>query len=201
MTIETLKAHRNDPEAPAELLTPEDIAFLVPLLSEKDDEVRYPAFLLLCARSRKYPDVYPYWDVFAQKLGSENSYQRDIGAILIGHNVRWDDRKLFPAVFQKVMRLCMDEKPSTARLTLQTIPGWAKYVPELMDETAAILTGIDIMSFRETMRKTILTDIVNALLAIREVKPTDEITAYLMRALTGGILDKKTARQFEARMK
>jgi hypothetical protein len=48
------------------------------------------------------------------------------------------------------------------------------------------------------MRKLILTDILNALIAIRTVRPSDTITDYLMNAMTGGLLDKKTKKQFEA---
>ena len=200
MTIDTLKAHRDDPETLADVLRPEDIEFLIPLLNEQDDTVRYPAFLVLCARSKGQPDVYPYWDVFAGKLDSDNSFQRNIGATLLGLNVRWDEKKLFGSIFSRFMRQCSDEKPITARLTIQTIAGWAEYVPELLGETVAILTGIDIMSFRETMRKLVLTDIMEALLAIRAIRPSEVIDAYLTRALTGGLLDKKSVRQFESRI-
>lgn len=200
MTIDTLKAHRDDPETLAALLSPEDIAFLIPLLNEQDDTVRYPAFLVLSARSKDQPDVYPYWNVFAEKLDSDNSFQRNIGATLVGLNVRWDEKRLFGTVFSRLMRQCTDEKPITARLTIQTIPGWAEYAPELLGETVAILTGINIMSFRETMRKLVLIDIMEALLAIRAVRPSEAIDVYLTRALTGGLLDKKSIKLFETRV-
>ncbi len=198
MDVETLAAHRDNPAALAALLTPEDIAQLVPLLTEKDDKVRYPAFLILCERSKTHPDAYPYWDVFAAKLGDENSFQRNIGASLIGYNVRWDTDKKFKDVFRRFTRLFTDEKPITARLALQTIPTWAEYVPELLTDTVSILTALDLMAFSESMRKLILTDILNALIAIRTVRPSDTITDYLMNAMTGGLLDKKTKKQFEA---
>jgi hypothetical protein len=106
-----------------------------PLLTEKDAKVRYPAFLILCERSKTHPDAYPYWDVFAAKLGDENSFQRNIGASLIGYNVRWDTDKKFKDVFRRFTRLFTDEKPITARLVLQTIPTWAEHVPELLTDT------------------------------------------------------------------
>jgi hypothetical protein len=56
----------------------------------KDDTFRYKCFLLLQGRSEKYPDVYPYWELFVQKLDSTNSYQRSLGLMLIAENVRWD---------------------------------------------------------------------------------------------------------------
>lgn len=48
-----------------------DIDFLVDLLGEKDDKLRYNAFLLLQAHSREQPSLYRYWDVLEGKLSSE----------------------------------------------------------------------------------------------------------------------------------
>jgi hypothetical protein len=197
VTNEVLTAHRNNPAALAVNLTGEDIDYLVALLSEKDDELRYPAFLVLQERSKSFPDVYTYWDEFVSKLEDENSFQRNIGAVLIGYNVRWDEKKLFSGVYHRFMLQCVDEKPITARLTIQTIPNWAQYAQEYLAETVFILTGIDIKSFRETMQKLILIDIMNALIAIREVQQSDTINDYLMKAMTGGVLDKKSIKQFE----
>jgi hypothetical protein len=201
MTVEMLKAHRGAPETLTGQLGPGDIEWLVPLLAEKDDTVRYPAFLVLCARSRNHPDIYPFWDVFTEKLDDQNSFQRNIGATLLGLNVRWDSDRRFRDIFHRFMRLCTDEKPITARLTIQTISDWAEYVPELLEETVSILTAIDLGSFRETMRKLILTDIMNALLAVREVRPSAVADDYMLKVLTGSILDKKGIRQFEVRIK
>lgn len=200
MTIDTLKAHRRNPEELAATLSENDIAFLMPLLSEKDDDIRYPAYLTLCARSKTAPDVYPYWDVFVEKLDDENSYQRNIGATLLGLNVRWDGDKKFSSVFKRFIAHFTDEKFITSRLVIQTVPDWAKYVPELLADTAEALMGIDILSLKETQRKLILTDIMNALIAIRAVRPSDQITDYLMKALTGSVFDKKTVRQFESKL-
>ena len=46
--------------------------------------------LLLQGRSLEFEDVYPYWDVLVEKLGSANSYQRSLRLMLIAENVRWD---------------------------------------------------------------------------------------------------------------
>ena len=51
----------------AEELTSKEIGDLVDLLEEKNDEVRYAAFLALQKRSQEHNDVYPYWQVFADK--------------------------------------------------------------------------------------------------------------------------------------
>jgi hypothetical protein len=197
MDIAVLAAHRDDPAELAGLLTPEDIGWLIRLLDEKDDKIRYPAFLVLCERSKTHPDVYPFWDELAAKLDDENSYRRSIGAKLTALNVRWDREKKFGGVFRRYVRLFTDEKPITARLALQSVPDWTEYEPELLEETVSILTAVDLMSFRESMRKLILIDIMNALVAIRRVRPSDAVADYLMNAMTGGVLDKKTKKAIE----
>lgn len=197
MNIETLLAASGHLDEFVSILDNEDIAFLVALLTEKDDKIRYAAFLTLQKRSEIKGDIYPYWNVFASKLDDENSYQRSIGIMLIAENVKWDDKKLFGTVFDSYMSHCTDEKFVTCRQTIQAIPKWAKYAPEHLDGAVLILTAIDIGSFKDTQRKLILIDILNALAAISEIKPSDKITRYMYAAVTGGVLDKKSAKQFE----
>ncbi len=197
MDINTLIAQKNNLEDFAARLTQEYIEYLVPLLTEKNDEIRYLAFLVLCERSNTHPDIYPYWDVFVSKLSSENSYQRTIGATLIAANIKWDEKKKFARIFQSFMSLCNDEKFVTSRLTIQTIPVWAPYVPELLNKAADELIHINVKNLRESQRKLILMDIINALIVIREIKPSKKITKYLIEAMTGGLLDKKSIKKLE----
>jgi hypothetical protein len=69
-------------------LTANDIHFLIEELNEKDDKLRYNAFLLLQSHSRLFPSVYEYWSELEKKLDSENSYQRSLGIMLIAEK-RW----------------------------------------------------------------------------------------------------------------
>ncbi|NMA25478.1 MAG: hypothetical protein GX936_07420 [Clostridiales bacterium] len=197
MDVDALISQKNNLEEFAAGLTREYINFLIPLLSEKNDEIRYLAFLVLCERSHNHPDIYPYWDVFVSKLSSENSYQRTIGATLIAANIKWDKKKRFARILQTFMSLCNDEKFVTSRLTIQTIPVWAKYVPELLDKVVDELVHINVRRLKESQRKLILLDIINALIAIRELKPSEKITKYLIEAMTGGLLDKKSVKKLE----
>ena len=47
-----------------------DINFLVEMLNEKDDKLRYNAFLLLQASSRQFPFMYEFWGELEEKLDS-----------------------------------------------------------------------------------------------------------------------------------
>lgn len=192
-----LNEHKQNIGELAQKLTIEEIASLVDALVLKDDALRYAAFLALQKRSEQTPNVYPHWDRFAERLNDENSYQRSVGIMLVAENVKWDKDGHFCPVFHSYMSHCTDEKFITSRQTIQGIPKWAKYTPELLDEAVDILTCIDVGALKDTQKKLILIDILNALAAIRQVHPSDKVEAYVHRAVTGGILDKKAAKQFE----
>src|SRR5512147_1766811 len=85
------------PEIPslAKRLSDADVEFLVQILGEKDDRIRYNAFLLLEANSKEFPITYKHWDELEKKIESSNSYQRSIGLMLIAKNVRWDTENKF----------------------------------------------------------------------------------------------------------
>ncbi|HPH97705.1 MAG TPA: hypothetical protein PKW33_15930 [Anaerolineaceae bacterium] len=172
-----------------------DIEALVGWLIEKDDNFRYKCFLLLQCRSEQQPDVYPFWDVFVEKLKSDNSYQRSLGLMLIAENARWDQAGKFETVIETYLSLCDDEKPVTVR---QCIQGLGKIVPCKPPCHARIiekLTAIDLMQRKETQRKLLLLDILSTLILIQKHQPDPQIERYLHNALTGGILDLKAKKQ------
>jgi len=105
----------------AKNLTAADIGFLVETLAEKDDKLRYNAFLLLQAHSKIAATVYPHWNVLEKKLDSDNSYQRSLGVMLLAENVRWDIDDRFKDVLGKFWVCCNDEKFITARQTIQAL--------------------------------------------------------------------------------
>lgn len=197
MLSEVILTGRQDPAALAATLTLIDIGELVSLLSEKADELRYAALLTLCARSDTHADVYPYWDLFAEKIGNENSYQRNIGLILTAHNVKWDAEHRFDNVIEAYLSHCQDEKFITSRQAIQNIPVWVPYAQKHLARTAEALMGIDIPALKDSQRKLILLDILHALISVRRVQPTAEIDVYIHNALTGGLLDKKSMREIQ----
>jgi hypothetical protein len=184
----------------AALLQPEDIEKLVDWLALKEDDIRYQAFLLLQARSRLDSGVYPYWEEFRIKLSNENSYQRSLGIMLIAENVQWDVENKMQAVLADYLRVLQDEKPVTVRQCIQGLRLIAEKEPRYNREIAEALVAYDIMSARETMRKSILLDILNALLEIRKSLNNAEINTFIMNALSGDILDKKSKKAIESQL-
>jgi hypothetical protein len=175
-----------------------DIEQLVAWLVEQDDNFRYKCFLLLQGRSEKFPDVYPYWDVFVEKLDSANSYQRSLGLMLIAVNARWDQEGKFEAIVDRYLSFCDDEKPVTVRQCIQSLEKIVPYkggcLPTIVDK----LVAIDLMERKETQRKILLLDILRVLSMIRKVQPDERIDGLIQNALTGSLLDSKSKRMVSA---
>ena len=188
---------KNDLQVASKVLNKDDIQKLVEWLSLKDDNFRYQAFLLLQNRSLFFDDVYPYWDTFKNKLKSKNSYQRSIGLMLIADNVKWDIKNRMDDTIDECLQLLNDEKPVTIRQCIQSLGRIASSKPGLNDKIASRLISFNLVSIKETMRKLILLDILNVLLVIRKEHRTDEIESFILNALSGEILDKKSKKQIE----
>lgn len=199
ITIESMiSVEKGDLQGASKRLSKNDIPQLVDYLSLKDDNARYQAFLLLQNRSSFFDDVFPYWDTFRDKLKSDNSYQRSIGLMLIAENVKWDSENMMENTIDEFLELLNDEKPITIRQCIQSLGKIAPYKPSINGKIADRLVSFDLMAVKETMRKSILMDILNVLLIIRKEIKTDEIDDYIFNALSSEILDKKSKKQIES---
>ncbi|WP_010252370.1 hypothetical protein [Acetivibrio cellulolyticus] len=195
-----LSIEKNDILEASNNLNSEELNQLIEWLSEKDDKVRYQAFLLLQSRSGSFDDIYGYWDVFYKKLKSENSYQRSIGLMLIAENVRWDNENKFEEIIDDYALLFNDDKPITVRQCIQSLKKIIPYKKQLHLIIADKIIGIDISSIRATMQKLVLLDILEVLTMIRKYQTNDKIESYIFKALSGGVLDKKAIKQVESMM-
>ncbi len=169
-----------------------DISMLVARLDSQEDKIRYPAFLLLRARSAIYDDVYPFWDLFVEKLSHENSYQRSLGAMLLAANARHDKEGRMRSTLPHYLTLLNDSKPITVRQCAQALPEILRAQPELAGEISKALVQVDLLQFKETMRKLILVDFLDALLLAKTLHPSEEVEQYIFSALSGSILDEKS---------
>lgn len=199
ITIENIMSMEKDSlPINAGQLSKDDIAPLVEWLSLKDDDIRYRAFLLLQNRSAYVDDVYPHWDTFRSKLKSDNSYQRSIGMMLIGENARWDTQNKMEETIDDCLELLNNEKPVTVRQCIQSLGKIALSKPGLHEKISSRLLSIDLLTIKETMRKSILLDILNVIFQIRKEFKSAELENFIQNALTGPILDKKSKKQFES---
>ena len=141
----------------------DDIRFLVEQLSEKDDKLRYNAFLLLQLISRESPFVYAYWDELEKKLESDNSYQRSLGIMLIAENVRWDKKNQFGKTLSAYLGCCNDEKFITARQTIQGLGTILQATKKYDSQIKQSLTGLSFAQYKENQQKLLAKDVSNAL--------------------------------------
>ncbi|WP_312813978.1 hypothetical protein [Sedimentibacter sp.] len=199
ITVESLMSiNKNDLKEASKGIDKSDLSQLVQWLSEKDDKIRYQSLLMLQNRSLYFGDVYSFWDIFCNKMKSENSYQRSIGLMLIADNVKWDKDNRIDDVIDDYLLLLNDEKPITVRQCIQALHNIVPYKSHLHSKIANNLISVNIMDVKETMRKLILLDILEILAIIRKQQSTDEIENYIFKALTGEILDKKSKKQIES---
>ena len=147
----------------AQNLTEGDVQLLVDALSEKDDKIRYHAFLLLESHSRIQPSVYNYWSVLVNKLGSDNSYQRSLGIMLLAENVRWDKEAKFRSVIEKYFACCTDEKFITSRQAIQGLGAIKEATDDYNDEIERRLKSLDLSMYKETQQKLLRKDITGVL--------------------------------------
>lgn len=178
-----------------------DIKQLVLWLDEKDDTLRYNSYLLLKCRSGISDDVCQYLNIFHGKLKSENSYQRSLGVMLIAANAKWDSAGLVDSIIEDYLSILQDEKPITVRQCIQSLRDIIPYKKQLLGRIADGLMSIRLEAVKETMRKLVLFDILNALVLIRKQESSDDLESYIIDALSGGILDKKSINQLEALLK
>jgi len=101
-------------------------------------------------------------------------------------------------IIDDYLALLNDKKPITIRQCIQSLGEIASVKPGLNDKIASSLMSFNIEDVKETMRKSILFDILNVLLIIRKKHKTAEIESFISNALSGEYLDKKTKKQIEA---
>ena len=184
----------------AAALNAEDVSALVEQLASAEDKIRYPAFLLLKERSAIRADVYPFWDVFDAKLASDNSYQRSIGAMLISANARHDAAGKLRQSLPRYLALLSDPKPITVRQCAQALPEILRAKPEYAEPICDAILLVSLMDHKDTMRKLILLDFLEALLICRTIAPTPALEEYFFSVLSGSILDDKSKKQLRARL-
>jgi hypothetical protein len=164
MNVDELKSlAKNEVSAASKKLGADDIRFLAAKLSEKDDKLRYNAFLLLQSISRESPFVYEYWDELEKKLESDNSYQRSLGIMLIAENVRWDKNGRFSKTINAYLGCCNDEKFITARQTIQGLGSILQATKKYDSQIKQRLTGLSFAQYKENQKKLLAKDVSNTL--------------------------------------
>lgn len=118
--------------------------------------------------------------------------------MLIAENAKWDVENKMEDTIDEFLMLLSDEKPITIRQCLKSLKKIVSAKPGLNGKIASKLISFELFAVKESMRKSVLTDILNVLLIIRQESKTDEVESFIFSALSEEILDKKTKNQIEA---
>jgi len=147
-----------------------DIYELVCGLRDKNNKNAYECLKQLESVTENSNAVYAYFDYFAAMLDDANSYIRTRGIRLIAANAKWDADYKIDAIIDRYLQHIMDDKPITARQTIQILPTIAQYKPELINDIGNALHKANPQIYQSSMQALVYQDIREALSRIEECK-------------------------------
>ncbi len=120
-------------------------------LKNKNDKTAYENAKQIgmeSAESDRYLSMIPE---FAEMLLDKSSYVRTRGFCLICNQARWDDMGQIDAVFDEMIKLLYDDKPTVVRQCLEALVEVALYRPELTDKIYQAVLKIDTSKYKDSM--------------------------------------------------
>jgi hypothetical protein len=179
LTQEFLIENKDNLQTLAATIDNSDLDLLIDWLKEKDDTLRYTAFLLLQLLSAKGDRVYKYWDNFGNMINDVNSYQRSLGIMLIAENIRWDSQDRFAKLCSSYLEHCDDEKFVTSRQCIQGLQKIIAHTQKHRHEIVDKLLAIQLEGKKETQQWLLLLDIEDVLGILYETEKEARIENYL----------------------
>ena len=128
-------------------------------LTDKNNKTAYEFAKQLgveSSESDKYLAMIPR---FAELLQDKNSYVRTRAFVLICNQARWADSGQIEAVFDKMILLLNDPKPTVVRQCLEALHEVVLFRPELSDEIETVLDEMDLSKYKDSMLPLIEKDI------------------------------------------
>lgn len=128
-------------------------------LRDKNDKAAYEYAKLLgieSSASDKYLSLIPE---FADLLGDNNSYVRTRGFVLICNQARWANDGQIETVFNKMIPLLNDPKPTVVRQCLAALHEILQFRPKMADRIKAAVKDIDVSKYKDSMLPLIKKDI------------------------------------------
>ena len=128
-------------------------------LTDKNDKTAYEFAKQLgveSSESDKYLAMIPR---FAELLQDKSSYVRTRAFVLICNQARWAGSGQIEAVFDKMIPLLNDPKPTVVRQCLGALREVVLFRPELSDEIETALAEMDLSKYKDSMLPLIGKDI------------------------------------------
>lgn len=146
-----------------------DIQNIVDGLVNGEHKYAYQCLKQLEDESNHSCDVYRFFDIFASMLDNTSSYTRSGGIILISANAKWDVDYKIDKIIDRFLKHISDDKPSTSRQCIKSLPLLVKYKPNLKDCVVNELYKANPLIYKESMHSLILNDIQNSLEIINKL--------------------------------
>lgn len=128
-------------------------------LTDKDDKAAYEFAKKISAESAESDRYLGMIPGFADMLQSGNSYVRTRGFTLICNQARWANDGQINSVFEKMIPLLNDPKPTVVRQCLGALHELVLFRPEMTDRIEKAVAGIDLGKYRDSMAPLIGKDI------------------------------------------
>lgn len=130
-------------------------------LKDKNDKAAYEFAKQISAESSvsdKYLVLIPS---FAEMLQDKSSYVRTRAFILICNQARWANGGQMEAVFDKMLPLLNDPKPTVVRQCLKALREVLLFRPELSGKIENALAEMDLSKYKDSMSPLIEKDVAS----------------------------------------
>lgn len=131
---------------------------LIEKLTSKDEMSAYEFCKQLVVESAASDKYFCMIDDFASLLAEKKSYHRTRGFGLICVQARWDNEGKIKSVFEKMVPLLNDPKPTVVRQCLASLHEVVLYRPELHAQITAAIKEIDLSKYKDSMSPLIKKD-------------------------------------------
>ena len=128
-------------------------------LTDKNNKNAYEFAKQLGAESSKSDKYLAMIPRFVELLQDKNSYVRTRAFVLICNQARWAGSGQIKAVFDKMIPLLNDPKPTVVRQCLDALHEVVLFRPELSDEIGTALLEMDLSKYKDSMLPLIGKDI------------------------------------------
>ncbi len=137
---------------------PKIISYLLEGVKNKNVRIRFGCFNTLVIISGQAPGIlYPYFDLFAEYLESDNKFIKLGGIVIIANLTTVDDKKKFDRIFDKFYSFINDPEITTASNVCKGSVIIAKAKPYLAGDIASQLLQVDGKEYKTEKCKQILT--------------------------------------------
>lgn len=139
------------------------------LLFDKDNGTAYKALQELQRESERTDCLRPYLDRLGGMLGSDNSYIRTRGLVLLACYAKWDKGHELDGIIPSYLEHVTDAKPITARQCIKMLPMLAQHKLELKDEILSALCKADVSFYGGSMGPLVYKDIQKVIKEIQKL--------------------------------